>query len=111
MALAFCRVSFVLSCDRLLCLLLTVNACVGVAHTIESKVCPPQPGVVRGDSRLAGFVIEPVPNSPNCSKLTFCAQLNLRGSLPSFITSKIYNDLPLCIAKLRPVLSKLNPKS
>lgn len=100
------------------------------AETIETKLCPPNPKYVRGTVKTSGYVIEaidddassapPAPKSAGAglfkgngkmneknkmSKLTFVINMNLNGSIPSFITTHIYEDIPKIVGKIKQVLS------
>ncbi|XP_054713776.1 steroidogenic acute regulatory protein, mitochondrial-like [Uloborus diversus] len=58
-----------------------VHSCISISHP---KV-PEHPSYVRGQHRLCTYVISPLPQDPNRSKVTWLMQVNLNGWLPQYI--------------------------
>jgi hypothetical protein len=82
------------------------NVWVMSARTITCvKLAPLTKDCVRAEVKTGGFIIEPT-EKPNVSRLTFLADADLKGSIPAFITDKLFANQPLMIDNIHKNMSK-----
>jgi hypothetical protein len=46
---------------------------------------PPEKGIVRGWLQLGGWKLTPLPDNPNKTIATYQTEIDMKGSIPSFV--------------------------
>ena len=77
------------------------------AISVEDSRIPNEKGYVRGRLECGGYVVRAVPGNPNVSEVTYVAQVDLKGSIPTMVTNKIADSQPQCVNKLRGIVEPL----
>lgn len=80
---------------------------ISAAVSIEDTRIPQEKGHVRGHLEAGGYVIRAVPGKPDVSEVTYVAQVDLRGSIPSMVVNKIADSQPQCVNILRNIVEPL----
>lgn len=80
---------------------------VSAAVSIVDSRIPETKGYVRGHLETGGYVIQAVSDNPNVSKVTYVAQVDLRGSIPIMVTNKIADTQPMNVNILRGIVEPL----
>ena len=75
--------------------------------SIEDTRIPQEKGHVRGHLEAGGYVIRAVPGKPDVSEVTYVAQVDLKGSIPSMVVNKIADSQPQCVNRLRNIVEPL----
>jgi len=78
--------------------------------SIQLDQCPPVAGYIRGEIGCGGFVIEPVPDQPWASRVTFIGQCDVKGSLPDWIKREIGIRQPMLISAIRAEVTSCQPR-
>ena len=71
------------------------------ACSIVDPRIPEERGFVRGNIIAGGYVIKDFPGDPESSHVTYITQVDLKGSVPSFVVNKITELQPQCVNELR----------
>jgi len=75
-----------------------------VVHSVEREEFPDIEGFVRGYLSYSGFVVKPIENDadgrPRC-EVTYLAQVDPKGWIPTLVVNLVNKDQPMCINKLR----------
>ncbi|GET01696.1 serine/threonine protein kinase [Rhizophagus clarus] len=83
-----------------------------VNKSIEHKLCPEKPGIVRIEAGCAGVVVAPIKDQPNKCFVVQIADANPKGWIPrSVITLVSTRELPASVKKLNKLLSKMPRQS
>ena len=69
--------------------------------SVQDPRIPQEKGYVRGELIVGGYVIRSVPDNPELSEVTYAAQVDLKGSIPTFVVNKITESQPQCVSRLR----------
>jgi len=84
------------------------GTCISAAQSIEIDEEPEKEGMVRGLLKSSGFVIKPLENdengSPRCH-VTYLAQINAMGWIPTWVSNLVNGDQPLCVDAIRQAIS------
>lgn len=71
---------------------------------------PPKKGVVRGSVPLQGWAIRPDPVDPNKCRLFLYSEVDLNGSIPSFVQKLAFKDQGYLVDQLRSIVPKMREK-
>ena len=77
-----------------------------VVNAQRDDLQPETKGIVRGSVPIGGWKIEPVEGNPNQSRLTYLAELDLKGNIPGFVLKQANKDQGYQIIKMRTVIEK-----
>lgn len=83
------------------------NTLVSAAVSVVDERIPDEKGHVRGHLEAGGYVVQSIAGDPKKSEVTYVAQVDLKGSLPSVVTNKIADSQPQCVATLRGLVEPL----
>ena len=75
--------------------------------SVQDPRIPQEKGYVRGELIVGGYVIRSVPDNPELSEVTYAAQVDLKGSIPTFVVNKITESQPQCVSRLRNLVEPL----
>ena len=75
--------------------------------SVQDPRVPQEKGYVRGELIVGGYVIRSVPDNPELSEVTYAAQVDLKGSIPTFVVNKITESQPQCVSRLRNLVEPL----
>ncbi|CAI2164675.1 17120_t:CDS:2 [Funneliformis geosporum] len=79
-----------------------------VNRSIEHRLCPEKPGIVRIEAGCAGVVVEPIKDQPNKCHVTQIADANPKGWIPKSVISLVSTrDMPTSVKKLNRLLAKM----
>tara|TARA_R110002050_G_scaffold129332_6_gene250868 strand:+ start:234 stop:683 length:450 start_codon:yes stop_codon:yes gene_type:complete len=76
------------------------NSIVIVAHSIDYPKCPPQVGYTRGDMICCGYLISPLKDNYDISRVTQLATVNL-NKVTAFMANYVVRTEPVCLHRLR----------
>jgi hypothetical protein len=76
-----------------------------VGGAVESAEMPKRSGLVRGELVIGGWLMEAV-DGGKATKLTYVVQLDLKGSIPTWISGEIMKRQPMQIDKIRNFLNE-----
>ena len=79
---------------------------VHAACSIVDPRIPEIKGYVRGAVLAGGYVVKDVPGSADSAEVTYITQVDLKGSVPSFVVNKIVESQPQCVNQLNNIIVK-----
>lgn len=74
---------------------------VHAAMSVIDPRVPEEKGFVRGTVISGGYVIKDCPGQPGMSHVTYLTQVDLKGSVPTFLVNKICESQPQCVNRFR----------
>ena len=80
-----------------------VDSCTWISSgmsVVDSRI-PEQKDHVRGNLMSGGYIIQSIPNSPETSRVTYSACVDLKGNIPAIAVNKVTESQPLCVDQLR----------
>lgn len=80
---------------------------ISAAVSIQDPRIPHEKGHVRGHLETGGYVIQAVSGNPNVSHVTYVAQVDLGGSIPSMVVNRIADSQPQCVNRMRNLVEPL----
>ena len=82
------------------------NGCfIFAGFTFEYEKRPPISGLVRAETIIGGWHLEPLENGMK-TKLTYIVELDFKGSIPSFVVSQVTKKQPMQIDIIRTFLEE-----
>jgi len=60
---------------------------VTTGKSIITDLCPPKGGMVRGEIRASGYIVQPVPDKPDECDITYIVQTDPKGWIPSWVVN------------------------
>ena len=85
---------------------LDMNTRVHAACSIVDDRIPETKQCVRAIVMAGGYCIKDVVGDVNSSEVTYITQVDLKGSVPSFVVNKIVESQPQCVNQLRSIALK-----
>merc|ERR1711916_320775 len=75
-----------------------------IGVSITHPDCPEVKGHVRAELHPSGFLLQPHPNNPDHTLVTYVVKSDLKGWIPGSIKNMVAERQPLCIARIRDVM-------
>ena len=77
----------------------------GAISIVDPRI-PEEKGYVRGEVLAGGYVVEAIPGHPKRAHITYITQVDLKGSVPTFVVNKITESQPMCALQMRRIAER-----
>ena len=77
----------------------------GAVSIVDPRI-PEDRGYVRGEVLAGGYVVEAIPRQPKRAHITYITQVDLKGSVPTFVVNKVTESQPMCALQMRRIAER-----